>query len=132
MISHRAPTLAAPQWAEASEVGSGSRARITATLPARQLHPPSPDHPFTMRSLSCHAFSRDGFTSIVPKILEPLRRELGVAHSVHDVLVSQVVLQRARVLSVVGELVARRVPQHVRVDGKRHAGFYPETCEKFP
>ena len=22
--------------------------------------------------------------------------------------------------------------QHVRVDGKRHAGFYTEACEKFP
>lgn len=39
--------------------------------------------------------------SIVPKILEPLRLELRVAHRVHDVLVAEIVLQRAGVLSVV-------------------------------
>ena len=57
--------------------------------------------------------------SILPKILEPLRRELGVAHRVHDVLVAEVVLQRARVASVVRELVAGRVPQHVRMHAER-------------
>jgi hypothetical protein len=35
---------------------------------------------------------------------------------VHDILVAYVVLEGARVMPVIGKLVARRVPQHVRVD----------------
>jgi hypothetical protein len=36
--------------------------------------------------------------SVIPEILEPLRRELGVADGVHDVLVAEIVLQGARVV----------------------------------
>jgi hypothetical protein len=40
--------------------------------------------------------------------------EVCVARRVDDLLVAEVVLDRPRVLPVVGQLVARRVPQHVR------------------
>jgi len=53
--------------------------------------------------------------SVLPEALEPVCRELGVSHRVLNVLVPQIVLQRARVLPVVGELEAAGVAQHVRV-----------------
>jgi hypothetical protein len=40
-----------------------------------------------------------------------------------NILVPKVVLQRPRVLSVVGELVAARVPQHVRIN-PQHSGDF--------
>ena len=49
-------------------------------------------------------------SSILPEILEPLGRELGVAHRMHDVLVAELVLQGARVAAVVRKFVAGRVP----------------------
>ena len=79
--------------------------------------------PLVLKNLVEHIVGDLFFVSVLhispPKILEPLRRELGVAHRVHDVFVPEVVLQGARVASVVGEFVAARVPQHVRVHGKR-------------
>jgi hypothetical protein len=43
-----------------------------------------------------------------PEIPKPIRCHLGVAHGVLDILMAKVVLQRSRVVSVVGELVSRR------------------------
>ena len=42
--------------------------------------------------------------SILPEILEPFRRQLGIAHRVLDVLVAEVVLQRARIDALVRSL----------------------------
>ena len=53
--------------------------------------------------------------SVLPEILEPLRRQLGVAYCVHDVLVPEVMLERSRVTSIVGELVAAGMAKHVRM-----------------
>jgi hypothetical protein len=50
-----------------------------------------------------------------PKIFEPRWRQLGVPHRVLDVLVAQVGLQRACIMTIVGKLEARGVPEHVRV-----------------
>ncbi len=61
---------------------------------------------------------RLGLLSIPPEILEPLRRKLGVSHRVLDVLVPEVVLQRASIVSLVGELVATGMAQHVGMDWK--------------
>jgi len=44
--------------------------------------------------------------SVLPKPLEPVGRQLRVAHGVLDVLVPQVVLEGPGVVAVVGELVA--------------------------
>jgi len=51
----------------------------------------------------------------VPKILEPIRCQLGVARGVLDVAVAQVLLDRPRVLSIVRQFVARGMAQHVRM-----------------
>jgi integrase len=52
---------------------------------------------------------------VVPESFKPIRRELRVAHGVHDVSVPEVVLDRSGVLAVVSKLVAARVAEHVRV-----------------
>jgi len=53
--------------------------------------------------------------ALPPEILEPRRRKLGVADGVLDVAVSQVGLQGARVMPLVGQGKAAGVPEHVRV-----------------
>ena len=60
--------------------------------------------------------------SIHPEIFEPVRSQLSVAGGVLDVPVTEVMLDRAGIPSVVGQLVAGRMAQHVRVDGKPEAG----------
>src|SRR5450759_1829865 len=54
--------------------------------------------------------------SILPKPFEPLGTQFRIAHGVCDVAMAEVLLDRARIVTVIGEFVARRVPQHVRVD----------------
>ncbi len=58
------------------------------------------------------------FGSILPKALEPVRAQFRIAHRVRDVLVPQVLLDRARVLTLAGELEPTGMPQHVRMDGE--------------
>ena len=58
----------------------------------------------------------------LPETLEPLGRELGVAHRVLDVAVAQLLPQGAGVRAVVDELEAADVPEHVRVDGGGEPG----------
>ena len=48
--------------------------------------------------------------SISPEVLEPIRREFGIAGGVLDVAVAQVMLDRPCVLPVVGQLIAGGVP----------------------
>ena len=50
---------------------------------------------------------------ILPETLEAGRRQLGVAHRVLDVFVSQIVLNGAGVVSIGGELEAAGVSKHV-------------------
>jgi hypothetical protein len=54
-------------------------------------------------------------TLISPEVAEPVGRKLGVSDSVLDVLVAEIVLQGSSIVSVVGELIAARMPQHVRM-----------------
>ena len=67
-----------------------------------------------------------------PKALEPIRCELGVANGVLDIPVPEPVLQGTGVDAIVGELVAARMPQHVRVDRKRHPGRLPYPRQQLP
>jgi hypothetical protein len=48
-----------------------------------------------------------------PEVLEPVRRQLGVAYGVLNVAVPKVVLQRPRVVTSIGEGKAAGVAQHV-------------------
>jgi hypothetical protein len=45
-----------------------------------------------------------------PEVLKPCRAQLGVAHRMLDILMSQVGLERPRVVAVIGELIAAGVP----------------------
>ena len=49
------------------------------------------------------------------KVLEPLRRQLSVAHRALDELVAQIGLQRSRIVARVSQSVAGGVAQHVRM-----------------
>jgi hypothetical protein len=66
-------------------------------------------------------------SALSPEILETIRRQLGVAHRVLDVLVPELCLQRPRVVSRIGEGVAAGVAQHVREDGEGHTGAPAEA-----
>ena len=62
--------------------------------------------------------ARGSSSLVLPEVLEPVRRKLRVAHSVRDVLVAQVLLDRPRVVTIVRKLVAACVAEHVRMDWK--------------
>lgn len=48
-----------------------------------------------------------GLPSIPPEVPEAIRRKIRAAHSVLDVLVAEVALQRRSVMSLVGELLTK-------------------------
>jgi hypothetical protein len=51
--------------------------------------------------------------SILPEVLKPIRRQLGVSHRVLDVLVPEIVLQRAGIDALVRQLETAGVSEHV-------------------
>ena len=53
-----------------------------------------------------------------------MRRQLGVAHRVLDVLVTEISLQRPRIVALVGQREAGGVPQLVRVR------LEPKACRR--
>src|SRR3954454_643233 len=67
------------------------------------------------------------YASIFPEGFEALGGELGVAHRVLNVLVPEIMLQGSRVLAVVGQLIAARVPQHVWVYRERKCCGLPRA-----
>src|SRR5262245_13362521 len=54
-----------------------------------------------------------GMFPLAPEVLEPVRRQFGVAHRVLDVLVPEPCLQRPGVVAGVGQRVAATMAQHV-------------------
>src|SRR5262245_46103946 len=60
--------------------------------------------------------------SVVPEVLEPGRRQLGVAHRVLDVAVPEISLQRAGIDAPIGQLVPASVSQHMRMNWKVELG----------
>ncbi len=61
------------------------------------------------------------FTSVLPQPLKPVRRKLRVSYGMLDLPMSKIVLDGARVGAFVGEIVAGRVAQHMRVDRELEA-----------
>jgi hypothetical protein len=59
---------------------------------------------------------------IPPEILKSLRTQFRIPNRVSDVPMPEVLLDRSRILTLIGELVAGRMPQHVRVDGEGEFG----------
>jgi hypothetical protein len=47
-----------------------------------------------------------------------------------NIPVSKVVLQRAGIVAIIGELVAAGMAQHVRMDRERHPGGFPEALHE--
>src|SRR5438105_106545 len=54
--------------------------------------------------------------SVLPEALEPLWRHLRIADRVLNIPMPEVVLDGSRVVALVRQLEAARVPQHVRMD----------------
>src|SRR5579862_5514030 len=70
--------------------------------------------------------------SIFPKGFEPIRRQFCVSNGVLDVLVAQIVLHRARVLPVIRQLIAARMPQHMRMDREWKRPVLPYPGDHLP
>jgi hypothetical protein len=68
--------------------------------------------------------------SAPPKVLEPVGRHFGVADRVLDVLVPEVVLERSRVVAIVGQLKSTGVAKHVWVDWEWHLGGLPDMLDE--
>jgi hypothetical protein len=47
-----------------------------------------------------------------------------------DILMTEVVLERASIVAIVGELVSAGVPEHVRVDAEWHFGGLAEALDE--
>src|SRR6476619_6147749 len=69
--------------------------------------------------------------SVLPEALETIRRQLRVAHGVHDVLVAEVMLEGPRIPPVIGEFVSAGMPEHVRMDRELELGSDCQTRQHF-
>jgi hypothetical protein len=65
-----------------------------------------------------------------PKIFEAIHCQFGIADSVLDILMTEVVLERASIMAIVRELVPAGMAEHVRVDAKWHLGGFAEALDK--
>jgi hypothetical protein len=75
-------------------------------------------------------FASSGPTRLAPEIFKPGRRQFCVAHCVLDILASEVILQRAGIVTGVRQRVATGMTEHVRVYLKGQAGFLPSTLDQ--
>jgi hypothetical protein len=69
---------------------------------------------------------------IPPKILKPLRRQLGVFHRVLNVPMSQVELDRARILVRIGQLIPTPVPELVWMHREAQLGDLTGVGDHLP
>jgi len=67
---------------------------------------------------------------LAPEALEPVWRQLGVAHRMLDIPVTEPSLQRPRVVAGIGQREAAGVAQHVRVNRERHVGALAEALDQ--
>ena len=51
----------------------------------------------------------------MPKIFKPRRRQLGVPHGVLDIAMTEIRLQRSRIMSLVRQSISTGMPEHVWV-----------------
>src|SRR5262245_17985999 len=85
---------------------------------------------FDREDLPCGAIDPAPPSSVPPKILESVGRHFGVSNGVLDVLVPEVVLQGARVVTIVGQLEPAGMAQHVGVDREWHLGDLAEALDE--
>ena len=69
---------------------------------------------------------------IWPKCREALGAQLGVTYGVLNVFVPQVVLNRARIVTVIGEFEAGGMTEHMRMDGESQLRPGPGTRHNLP
>ena len=82
------------------------------------------------RSIGVRLCSINRHNQSPPKVLEPIDGQLGIADGVLDVLMTEIMLERASIVAIVGELVAAGVPEHVRVDANWHLGGLTEALDE--
>jgi len=70
--------------------------------------------------------------ALSPKLFEPRRRQLSVAHRVLDVAVPKVSLQGARIVPLVGQRVAAGVPEHVGMSLEAQLSFGTRPLDHAP
>ncbi len=68
---------------------------------------------------------------ILPEPIEAVGAKLGISHRVHDIAVTQEVLQRAGIDAVIGELEAAGMAQHVRMNREGQFGQLPSPTDHF-
>ena len=69
---------------------------------------------------------------VFPEVLESTTGQFCVSNRVLDVLVSQVQLDRSSIVSVIGQLVARTVSQHVGMYGHSQLGYLSGSGNDLP
>jgi hypothetical protein len=70
-------------------------------------------------------------SSILPKILESIRSHFSISNRVHDIFVPHIVLEGSGIMPVVGELIASRVPEHVRMDWEWELCGFSDPGDRF-
>ena len=85
---------------------------------------------FEREDLPCVAMAPAPPSSVPPKVLELVGRHFGVPDRMLNVLVPEVVLQGARVVTIVGQLEPAGVAKHVRVDREWHVSGFPEPLDE--
>src|SRR5262249_48449277 len=112
-----------------SSAATSSLSGTTDSLRAMRDGPPSATSLTTVNigPSSRRTLSR---TVLSPEILEPIRRQLRVAHRVLDILVPKPCLQGPRVMSGISQGIAAGVAQHMRKDGEGHTGAPAEALEQ--
>jgi len=90
---------------------SGLRLRPPLAFSSTPYNRPLPSY----RLCVCVAVNILASASLSPEIPESSRRQFGVAHRVLDIAVTEVGLQRPRVVALVRQGEAAGVPEHVRV-----------------
>ncbi len=66
----------------------------------------------------------------LPKVAEPVRCQLGITDGMLDIFMTEIMLQGAGIVSIVGKLIAACVTQHVRMDGEWHLGGLTKALDK--
>src|SRR5262245_8004769 len=72
-----------------------------------------------------------GLGSILSEPIEAVGAQLGISHRMRNVAVAEVVLQRAGVDAIVGELEAAAMAQHVRMSRERKSGQFSSPADHF-
>jgi hypothetical protein len=65
-----------------------------------------------------------------PKVLETIYGQFGIADGVLDVFMAEIMLERARILAIVRELVSAGVPEHVWVNPEWHFSGLTEALDE--